>query len=269
MLLSTTITDVLTCGGLPNPKLEIYGYPYTGIALTTFVDLTGNIFSSSAKAIVITVNCEGVMGAGIALDAKNRWPEIYNSYSKRCELNDFYIGDIMWANSGSKKVALFPSKKLWRAPSKLNYIRDGLYTLRTDIDQKSITSIALPQLGCSNGGLTWSEVKPLIVEKLSGINGLLVELWKFEQNFVDQDFQKFRKIFLSLNQTEASSWVRLSIKTEKLMRQVLSNSELTNLVQLAEVKGIGEKTLEKIYKAVLSDNYPIIQGSLDFDGSSR
>ena len=237
--------------------------------MATFVDFTGNIFSSSAKAIVITVNCEGVMGAGIALDAKNRWPEIYDLYSKRCELNDFHIGDIMWANSESRQVALFPSKKLWRAPSKLSYLSDGLDTLRTDLDQKSITSIALPHLGCSNGGLTWSEVKPLIVEKLSRIDGLLVELWKFERNFVDQDFQKFRRVFLSLNQTEASSWVGLSIKTEKFMRQVLSNSELTNFIQLAEIKGIGKKTLEKIYKAALSNDFPNTQGSLDFDGSSR
>ncbi len=237
--------------------------------MATFVDLTGNIFSSSAKSIVITVNCEGVMGAGIALDAKNRWPEIYDLYSKRCELNGFHVGEIMWADSVSKIVALFPSKKLWRAPSKLSYISDGLDTLRTDIDQMSITSIALPHLGCSNGGLTWSEVKPLIVEKLSRIDGLLVELWKFEQNFVDQDFKKFREVFLSLNPTDASSWVRFSKNAEQFLRQVLSDSDLTNFIQLAEVKGIGKKTLEKIYKAALSDNYPIIQGSLDFNGSSR
>ena len=237
--------------------------------MATFVDLTGNIFSSSANAIVITVNCEGVMGAGIALDAKNRWPEIYDLYSKRCELNGFRVGEIMWADSVSKKVALFPSKKLWRAPSKLSYISDGLDTLRIDIDQMSITSIALPHLGCSNGGLTWSEVKPLIVEKLSTIDGLLVELWKFEQNFVDQDFQKFREVFLSLNPRDASSWISFSKNTEKFIRQVLIESELTNFVQLAEVRGVGKKTLEKIYKAALSDDLPIIQGSLNFDGSSR
>ena len=237
--------------------------------MAKFAELTGNIFSSGAEVVVITVNCEGVMGAGIALDAKNRWPEIYDVYSKRCELNGFDVGEIMWADSVSKKVALFPSKKLWRAPSKLSYISEGLDALRTDIYQMSITSIALPHLGCSNGGLTWSEVKPLIVEKLSTIDGLLVELWKFEQNFVDQDFQKFRKVFLSLNPKDASSWVSFSKNTEKFIRQVLIESELTNFVQLAEVRGVGEKTLEKIYKAALSDDFPIIQGSLNFDRSSK
>ena len=237
--------------------------------MAKFAELTGNIFSSGAEVVVITVNCEGVMGAGIALDAKNRWPEIYDVYSKRCELNGFDVGEIMWADSVSKKVALFPSKKLWRAPSKLSYISDGLDTLRTDIDQMSITSIALPHLGCSNGGLTWSEVKPLIVEKLSTIDGLLVELWKFEQNFVDQDFQKFREVFLSQNPKDAPSWVSFSKNTEKFIRQVLIESELTNFVQLAEVRRVGEKTLEKIYKAALSDDFPIIQGSLNFDGSSK
>lgn len=237
--------------------------------MTTFIELTGNIFSSGAEAIVITVNCEGVMGAGIALDAKNRWPTIYDSYSKKCELNEFHIGDIMWDRSVSQQVALFPSKKLWRAPSKLSYLKDGLNTLHTDIIRRSITSIALPHLGCSNGGLIWSDVKPLVMEKLSGIDGLKIELWKFDQNFIDQDFQKFREVFLLLNQIEASSWVNFSKNTEKFMREVLINSELTNFVQLSEVKGIGKKTLEKIYKAALSRNYPIIQSSLDFDGSVR
>jgi len=237
--------------------------------LAKFAELTGNIFSSGAEVVVITVNCEGVMGAGIALDAKNRWPEIYDLYSKRCELNNFHIGDIMWTNSDSRKVALFPSKKLWRAPSKLSYLSDGLDTLRTDIDQLSITSIALPHLGCSNGGLTWSEVKPLIVEKLSRIDELKVELWKFDQNFVDQDFQKFREIFLSLNPKNASNWVNFSKKTENFVRDVLRDNELTNFVQLAAIKGVGKKTLEKIYRAALTKNYPVIQSSLDFEGLVR
>jgi len=237
--------------------------------LAKFAELTGNIFSSGAEVVVITVNCEGVMGAGIALDAKNRWPEIYDLYSKRCELNNFHIGDIMWTNSDSRKVALFPSKKLWRAPSKLSYLSDGLDTLRTDIDQLSITSIALPHLGCSNGGLTWSEVKPLIVEKLSRIDELKVELWKFDQNFVDQDFQKFREIFLSLNPKNASNWVNFSKKTENFVRDVLRDNELTNFVQLAAIKGVGKKTLEKIYRAALTKNYPVIQSSLDLEGLVR
>jgi len=175
----------------------------------------------------------------------------------------------MWTNSDSRKVALFPSKKLWRAPSKLSYLSDGLDTLRTDIDQLSITSIALPHLGCSNGGLTWSEVKPLIVEKLSRIDELKVELWKFDQNFVDQDFQKFREIFLSLNPKNASNWVNFSKKTENFVRDVLRDNELTNFVQLAAIKGVGKKTLEKIYRAALTKNYPVIQSSLDFEGLVR
>ncbi len=234
--------------------------------MASIIELTGNIFSSEAEAIVITVNCEGVMGAGIALDAKNRWPMIYDSYSKKCELNKFQIGDVIWDQADSKQVALFPSKNLWRAPSKISFLRVGLETLRTDIICKSITSIALPHLGCSNGGLTWSDVKPLIVEKLSDIEELTIELWKFDQNFIDQDFEKFRKVFLLLNNKEASTWVNLSKSIEKLIREILSNSELTNFIQLSEMRGIGNKTLEKIYKAALGREYPIIQSSIDFDG---
>jgi hypothetical protein len=153
----------------------------------------------------------------------------------------------MWASSGPKQIALFPSKKYWRAPSKSTYLSEGLDTLRTDIIRRSITSIALPHLGCSNGGLLWSDVKPLIIEKLSEIDDLRVELWKFDQNFIDQD----------------------SKKTENFVREVLSNSELTNFVQLAAVKGVGKKTLEKIYRVALAKNYPVIQSSLDFEGFVR
>lgn len=229
----------------------------------------GNIFSSSAEAIVITVNCEGVMGAGIALDAKNRWPTIYDSYSKKCELKEFKIGDIMWERSESQQVALFPTKNLWRAPSNLSFLRDGLETLRNDIIRKSITSVAVPHLGCSNGGLTWSDVKPLIIEKVSDIDGLSIELWKFDQNFIDQDFQRFRNTFLSLNKKDASSWVNFSEKTEGLIRDVLGDSELNNFVQLSEKKGVGKKTLEKIYKASFGKTYQIIQKSIDFGKSVR
>lgn len=237
--------------------------------MTTFHEKSGNIFSTGAQTIVITVNCVGIMGAGIAQDAKYRWPLIYDSYAKKCSLNQFGIGEILWETSESQFVALFPTKTHWRMPSKIGYIKSGLQTLRKDIIEKSINSVALPYLGCSNGGLEWAEVKPLIKTILSEISDLEVELWEFSQDFVDKDFEKFRDVYLALNNRDALSWLKFSKKTEKLIRNTISNNQITNFVQLSMMKGVGDKTLKKIYEAALGRSYPTVQTPLNFSSSTK
>ncbi len=49
--------------------------------MADITDRTGNIFTTSCGVVTITVNCEGVMGAGIALEGRFRWPEMYRQYA--------------------------------------------------------------------------------------------------------------------------------------------------------------------------------------------
>lgn len=235
-----------------------------GVVLTSFVDLSGNIFESKAEVIVVTVNCVGVMGAGIALDAKYRWPEIKNKYVNECAEGRFSIGDIFWGQTNKQHVALFPTKNHWKLPSKIDYLEFGLSTLRNDLVKKSFRSIAVPQLGCSNGGLDWKDVRPKIVRSLDNVPDLKVELWSFHSNFIDVDFSRFRIIFLELEPKNAAKWLGCSKKSESLIRETLRNDKITNFTHIFNVEGIGSKTLERIYRAALSNKHPSIQTSIDY-----
>ena len=136
--------------------------------------LTGNIFDSDAMALVNTVNLEGVMGKGVALQFRNRFPENYRVYRTACKNKSIDIGKLLIhkENSvwGEKIIINFPTKTDWRKPSEYVYIERGLTDLVRVIIDYNITSIAIPPLGAGNGGLNWEKVKELINRKLSDVN---------------------------------------------------------------------------------------------------
>lgn len=130
----------------------------------------GNIFESSAQTLVNTINCVGIMGKGIALDFKNKYPEMFKEYAQLCARNQikpgvpYYYTDLLGAS-----IINFPTKDHWRSPSKLSYIKNGLEWFRNNYKELGITSIAFPPLGCGNGGLPWSVVGPLMYKMLSDL----------------------------------------------------------------------------------------------------
>lgn len=123
-------------------------------------------FSSSADAFVNPVNCQGVMGAGLALEFKKRYPTMFKEYWRRCKNGDLWIGSIhVWhiiQNCSPSYIINFPTKIHWRSPSELDYIKTGLVALRQAIFNYGIPSIAILALGCGLGALQWSDVRPLI-----------------------------------------------------------------------------------------------------------
>ncbi len=127
---------------------------------------TGNLLAANTQALVNTVNTVGIMGKGIALQFKETFPENYRAYSAACKKGEVQIGKMFVTATnrmdGIKYIINFPTKKHWRHPSKLEYIRSGLIDLRKIIVEKNIQSVAMPPLGCGNGGLNWADVKQLI-----------------------------------------------------------------------------------------------------------
>lgn len=136
--------------------------------------VTGNLFESDCDALVNTVNTVGVMGAGIALQFKNLFPENYILYKNACKDGIVVTGKMFTtvANFKGRKILIvnFPTKEHWRNPSKLNYIEEGLISLANGLRMSGINSIAIPALGCNNGGLIWLNVKELIVNHLGTID---------------------------------------------------------------------------------------------------
>jgi len=144
----------------------------------------GNILESEAEALVNTVNTQGVMGKGIALQFKNAFPSNYKVYQDICRNGNFQIGDLLIVEengliSGKKTIINFPTKTSWRKPSEYSYIEKGLEKLVQVIEEKKLNSIAIPPLGSGNGGLNWEIVKKMIEEKMSHLS---IDVFIYEPN---------------------------------------------------------------------------------------
>jgi O-acetyl-ADP-ribose deacetylase (regulator of RNase III) len=133
----------------------------------------GSLFDSGADALVNTINCFGVMGAGLALQFKLRYPQMLECYRTACHRRTIQIGKMwLWPpghrpGQGSPLIIGFPTKFNWKYPSKVEYLEAGLADLVKSIDDWKIASIAIPPLGCGMGGLPWNDVRPLIENTLS------------------------------------------------------------------------------------------------------
>lgn len=132
-----------------------------------FRALIGDLFASRAQTLVNTVNCVGVMGKGVAEQFKERFPAMFEDYEGRTKRKAVRLGEpYLYRVSSGVQIVNFPTKDHWRSPSRLSDIERGLDFLAAHITEWGITSLALPPLGCGNGGLEWSEVGPLIWSKL-------------------------------------------------------------------------------------------------------
>jgi O-acetyl-ADP-ribose deacetylase (regulator of RNase III) len=143
--------------------------------------MEGNIFDSSADILVNPVNCRGVMGGGLALEFKHRYPDMYHKYESKCRTGLLKIGQPwLWANIyGGHDVLCFPTKDHWKDPSKLEYIESGMGRIWFYFPPHPLRgSIAFPKLGCGLGGLDWEIVRPLMEKWVSYfLPGVRVEVW--------------------------------------------------------------------------------------------
>lgn len=143
----------------------------------------GDIFASHSYALVNTVNTVGVMGKGVALHCKELFPYNFEQYEQACKNNELCIGRLLPvqdtnANLGERLIINFPTKMHWRNPSKYEYIEEGLKTLRNFIILQKITDIAMPPLGCGNGGLDWNVVKKMIEDYLGDLEGVNIVVYE-------------------------------------------------------------------------------------------
>ena len=125
--------------------------------------LVGDILKSNAQTLINTVNCVGVMGKGIALELKNRFPEMYEDYVGRCHRGEIKPGiPYVYQTLFPPQIVNFPTKDHWKSLSKVSDIERGLQCLAEHYQDWGITSLAIPPLGCGNGQLDWRIVGPLI-----------------------------------------------------------------------------------------------------------
>jgi O-acetyl-ADP-ribose deacetylase (regulator of RNase III)/uncharacterized protein YwgA len=174
----------------------------------------GNLFESKAQTLVNTVNCEGIMGKGIALEFKKRFPEMFQDYMKRCERGEVKLGQpYLYRHKELFQpwIINFPTKDTWRSVTKLSDIIAGLEYLLKNYKNWGITSIAVPPLGCGLGQLEWQVVGPTLYRYLERMD-ILVELYApydtpYEE--LQPDFLEESSIPVEIvNSSKNNNWIK-------------------------------------------------------------
>ncbi len=227
---------------------------------------SGNIFNTDLQTIVNTVNCVGVMGAGIALECRLRFPNMFQKYVSLCEQGDFDVGKL-WLykddNTSNKWVLNFPTKKHWRYPSKMEYLQLGLEKFVETFEEKQIESIAFPTLGSLNGGLDPSESLGLMKHYLKDLP-IPIEIYEYDECSSDDLFDDVKSCVLNQDIETISKECGVGRKVAEKLKEAFERNDLHQLNQLGRVKGIGVKTLVKVFE--FATRYkPELQQKLDFD----
>lgn len=185
-----------------------------------------SLFDSPAETLVNTVNTVGVMGKGIAAEFKRRYPEMFVRYKEYCDRGALDIGQLYLYKTPNKWVLNFPTKKHWRNPSKVEYIEAGLIKFVQTYTEWGITSVSFPQLGCGNGDLAWSTVRPLMEKHLEDVRiPVYIHLMPRKPGFVPEH--------LDLDLVGRPNAVRVDISFEQFWSDIGEISDL-NLAPLQE-----------------------------------
>lgn len=223
--------------------------------------ITGNIFTSKCETIVNTVNCVGVMGAGIALECRLRYPKMHEKYINLCNEKKIDVG-LLWIYKTPKRWILnFPTKNHWKYPSKREYLHAGLKKFCSTYKEKEIDSIAFPLLGADKGGIPQEESLRIMKSHLDKID-LYIEIYKYNPNAKDDIYDKVKNWMLSQDVIQISEATKLRKDYVERVVDGMNRPDIFQLNQLARVKGIGIKTLEKIFNFANEDTHKVKQLTL-------
>jgi O-acetyl-ADP-ribose deacetylase (regulator of RNase III) len=158
----------------------------------------GNIFTSDAEAVVNTVNCVGIMGRGIALQCKKRFPDNFKAYESACKHGEVIPGKMFVFKTDSlvnpKYIINFPTKRHWRGASRIEDIVMGLVDLKKTIISEKIKSVAIPPLGSGLGGLDWNIVRKKIETALCDLNDIEICIYEPGEVSINEKMVKNRKV---------------------------------------------------------------------------
>ena len=208
--------------------------------------ITGNIFTSKCQTIVNTINCVGVMGAGIALECRLRYPDMYSKYVHLCSDKKIDTGLLWLYRSPDKWILNFPTKKHWKYPSKKEYLHAGLEKFLNTYQDKGVDSIAFPLLGADKGGIPQEDSLKIMTSYLDKAS-IHIEIYKYDATAKDDLYDRTKEWLQSQDVERISELTKL--RKDYVLRVVdaVQSSDIVQLNQLASVKGIGIKTLERVF----------------------
>jgi len=204
----------------------------------TIKPTTGDLLEQRVDAIVNTVNTVGVMGKGIALQFKRKWPANAKAYEAACKRKEVVPGKMFVFDNGGlvepKFIINFPTKRHWRQPSLMSDIDDGLVDLIEQVKRLDIRSIAIPPLGCGNGGLDWNQVRPRIEDAFKKVPQTEVRL------FAPSNIEGVRELAPELETPKMTAGRAAVLKVLSIYREMrypLSQIEIQKLVYFLACAG--------------------------------
>lgn len=207
---------------------------------------TGNIFTTSCQTIVNTINCTGVMGAGIALEFRFRYPEMYLKYRDLCEESKIDIGMLWIYKAQDKWILNFPTKKNWKHPSREEYLHEGLKKFVSTYKEKGIDSIAFPLLGADKGGIDPEVSLKIMTSYLNDLD-IRIEVYKYDRNAKDDVYEGLKNWFMKYDVEYVSRVSKISKKSILILLSAMENQEIAQLNQLSSIKGVGIQSMEKLF----------------------
>ncbi len=217
--------------------------------MANIVEIRGNIFNSACQTIVNPVNCVGVMGRGIALEFKYRFPVMYKNYQTICRKNLLKPGLLFLHTKSKPWILNFPTKNHWRNSSKIEYIEMGLIKLSKTYKSKNIVSIAFPELGTNLGKLDWEkQVKPLMSGILKPLDNLEIEIYHFDASTQDQLFQVLLGRLQFLSKEEIANLIGLKIDAATILFNAIQHHSANSMFDIRQLAGLGNSSIQKLYE---------------------
>lgn len=189
------------------------------------------------------------MGAGIALEFKLRYPEMFEKYAQYCKRDLIEIGKLWIYDSynPSRKVLNFPTKRDWKHPSKYEYLEKGLQRFRDTYLEKGITSAAFPLLGAQNGGLDPERVLKIMFTYLEQCN-IPIEIYEYDSRSKDDLIDTFTEVFTYSTLKELEKLTGFKKNVIEKLKNIVTSNQINSLIQLLKIKGIGEEVVKSCFQ---------------------
>lgn len=221
----------------------------------SYREISGNIFNSNADVLVNTVNCVGVMGKGIALDFKRRYPKMFQAYQRVCQNGGISPGEILPYRKENPWILNFAIKDHWRQPSKIEWIESCLEKFEQSYRAMGIKSAAFPWMGAMNGGLPLEKIQEITRAYLRNLSDIDVEVYTFDKDASEPLFERLKKIVnmdIDIKRLSERSGIQVHYM-EKIINRI-RKEKVGSLPRLIESNGIGKTTIDKLYAFLIDDS---------------
>ena len=223
-----------------------------------YVEVKGNIFNSNAMAVVNTVNCVGVMGKGIALEFKLRFPEMFKEYENKCFQKTLKPGQILPYKKSTPWILNFAIKDHWKDPSRIEWFENSLLEFCSLYKELGIKSVAFPWMGAMNGGIPIDSIKSVLRRYLEELEDIDIEVYEYDISATDPLFEKL-KLLTDISIVELSNQSNIQTRFWIDIIQLVKNKDVNSLYELCnykidEKRIIGKTNIERLYNYLTKTN---------------